>query len=203
MFWNLLYIMPRKAKVQAVPVEDKPEGLAVAMEAVEEKTDAEQLTDVINEVNATPDEVVEPALEVEAPVEAPVEVKPKAKRAPKAKAKAEAPPEVTLPPVPEAPPPSVEAEEVAAQVEPVGAKEDTKVACPDCGKQMSAKTLKYSRKCVTAKAVPASLGVRGDETTSRIVEIVEDEVEKRLNNRRAERVARREAIVERLMQSAF
>ena len=39
--------MPRKAKVQAVPVEDKPEGLAVAMETVEEKTDAEQLTDVI------------------------------------------------------------------------------------------------------------------------------------------------------------
>ena len=191
--------MPRKAKVQAVPVEDKPEGLAVAMEAVEEKTDAEQLTDAINEVNATADEVVEPAVEVEAPVE----VKPKAKRAPKAKAKAEAPPEVTPPPVPEAPPPSVEAEEVAAPPEPTGTKEDTKVACPDCGKQTSAKTLKHSHKCVTAKAVPASLGVRGDETTSRIVEIVEDEVEKRLNNRRAERVARREAIVERLMQSAF
>ena len=48
--------MPRKAKVQAAPVEQvdegKPEGLMVAREVVEEKTDAEQLTDVINEVKA-------------------------------------------------------------------------------------------------------------------------------------------------------
>ena len=188
--------MPRKAKVQAVPVEDKPEALAVAMEAIEEKTDAEQLTDVINEVNATADEVVEPVVEVEAPVE----VKPKAKRAPKAKAKAEAPPEVTPPLVPEAPPPSVEAEEVAAQVEPVGAKEDTKVACPDCGKQMSVKTLKYSHKCVTVKTAPASSGV---DTTNSIADIVEDEVERRLYHRRAERTARREAMVNKLLQHAF
>ena len=130
--------MPRKAKVQAVPVEQidegKPEGLMVAREVFEEKTDAEQFTDVINEVNAEADEVVEPPADV--PAEAPVEAKPKAKRAPKAKAKAEAPPEVTPPPVAEAPPPSPVAE---AKVE------EAKVACPDCGKQMSGKTLKYSR----------------------------------------------------------
>jgi hypothetical protein len=62
---------------------------------------------------------------------------------------------------------------------------------------MSAKTLKYSRKCTTAKAIPA-------ETTSRIVEIVEDEVEKRLSHRRAEkdcppRGHGREAHAERLL----
>ena len=136
-------------------------------------------------MNAEADEVVEPPADV--PVEAPVEAEPKAKREPKAKAKAEAPPEVTPPPVAEAPPPSPVAE---AKVEKV------KVACPDCGKQMSAKTLKHIHKCVIAKAVPV-------ETTSRIVEIVEDEVEKRLSHRRAERHTRREAMVEKLMQTAF
>ena len=181
--------MLRTAKVQAVPVdpvdEGQPEGLVVAREVVEEKTDTEQFTDGINEVNAKADEVVEPPVDV--PVEAPVEAKPKAKRAPKAKAKAEAPPEVTPPPVAEAPPPSPVAE---AKVE------EAKGACPDCGKQVSGKTSKYSHTCVTAKAVPV-------ETTSRNLEIVEDEVEKRLSHRRAERSARREAIVERLTQSAF
>jgi hypothetical protein len=184
--------MPRKAKVQAVPVDpvvedSQPEGLMVAREVVEEKTDAEQLTDVINEVKAEAEATVAPTPEVEVEAEAPVEAKPKAKRAPKAKAKAVAPVEDTPPPVVEAPPAIPVAE---AKVE------EAKVACPDCGKQMSAKTLKYSHKCSTAKAIPA-------ETTSRIVEIVEDEVEKRLSHRRAERIARREAMVEKLMQSAF
>ena len=73
--------------------------------------------------------------------------------------------------------------------------EVVKASCPDCGKQMSAKTLKYSHKCTTAKVAPI--------VTSRIVEIVEDEVEKRFYNRRAERAARREAVVEKLMLSAF
>ena len=58
--------MPRKAKVHAVPVEQgeesKPEGLVVAGD-VEVKTEAEQLTDVINEVKADAEEVVEPVVE--------------------------------------------------------------------------------------------------------------------------------------------
>ena len=170
--------MPRKAKVHAVPVEQgeesKPEGLVVAGD-VEVKTEAEQLTDVINEVKADAEEVVEPVVE---PVAEP-KAKPKAKA--KAKAKAEPPPEVTPEPVVEAAPALVE--------------EAAKASCPDCGKQMSAKTLKYSHKCTTAKVAPV--------VTSRIVEIVEDEVEKRFNNRRAERAARREAVVEKLMLSAF
>ena len=171
--------MPRKAKVHAVPVEQgeesKPEGLVVAGD-VEVKTEAEQLTDVINEVKADAEEVVEPV--VVAVVE---EVKPKAKPKAKAKAKAVPPPEVTPEPV---------VVEAAPAVDEVA-----KASCPDCGKQMSAKTLKYSHKCTTAKVAPV--------VTSRIVEIVEDEVEKRFNNRRAERTARREAVVEKLMLSAF
>ena len=173
--------MPRKAKVHAVPVEQgeesKQEGLVVAGD-VEVKTEAEQLTDVINEVKADAEEVVEPVAE---PVVEPVDVKPKAKPKAKAKAKPEPPPEVTPPPVVEAAPARVD--------------EAAKAACPDCGKQMSAKTLKYSHKCTTVKATPVA--------TSRIVEIVEDEVTKHLTNRRAERMAHREAVVEKLMQSAF
>ena len=129
--------MPRKAKVHAVPVEQgeesKPEGLVVAGD-VEVKTEAEQLTDVINEVKADAEEVVEPVVE---PVAEP-KAKPKAKA--KAKAKAEPPPEVTPEPVVEAAPALVE--------------EAAKASCPDCGKQMSAKTLKYSHKCTTAKVAP-------------------------------------------------
>ena len=178
--------MPRKAKVQAVPVEqaDQTEGLVVAGD-VEVKTEAEQLTDVINEVKAEVEEAVVPVVE---PV-----VEPKTKAKPKAKAKAKAvpPPEVTPEPVVVLTQgPSDQREPPAPVIEEVA-----KASCPDCGKQMSAKTLKYSHKCTTAKVAPV--------VTSRIVEIVEDEVEKRFYNRRAERAARREAVVEKLMLSAF
>ena len=183
--------MPRIAKVHAVPVEQgvesKPEGLSVVGD-VEVKTDAEQLTEVINEVKADAEEVVEPVVvltqkvaDQREPVVEPVEAKAKAKPKAKAKAKPEPPPEVMPPPLVEAAPARVD--------------EAAKAACPDCGKQMSAKTLKYSHKCTTAKATPVA--------TSRIVEIVEDEVTKHLTNRRAERMAHREAVVEKLMQSAF
>ena len=100
-----------------------------AREVVEEKTDAEQLTDVINEVKADAEATVAP-IEVEVEAEAPVAAQAKAKRAPKAKAKSEVPPEVTPPLVAEVPPPSPVEE----------AKTEVKTACPDCGKHMSAKT---------------------------------------------------------------
>ena len=179
--------MPRKAKVHAVPVEQgeesKPEGLSVTGD-VEVKTEAEQLTEVINEVKADAEEVVvltQKVADQREPVVEPVESKPKAKPKAKAKAKPEPPPEVTPPPVVEAAPARVD--------------EAAKAACPDCGKQMSAKTLKYSHKCTTVKATLVA--------TSRIVEIVEAEVAKHLTNRRAKRMAHREAVVEKLMQSAF
>ena len=43
--------MPRKAKITAVPVEQEQQG--VSEDPVEQKTDAEQMTDIINEVNTT------------------------------------------------------------------------------------------------------------------------------------------------------
>ena len=170
--WNKGRSPNRKGSLsQSLPKGSKTKG-----GGVEVKTEAEQLTDVINEVKADAEEVVEPV--VVAVVE---EVKPKAKPKAKAKAKAVPPPEVTPEPV---------VVEAAPAVDEVA-----KASCPDCGKQMSAKTLKYSHKCTTAKVAPV--------VTSRKVEIVEDEVEKRFYNRRAERAARREAVVEKLMLSAF
>ena len=44
--------MPRKAKITAVPVEQEQQG--VSEDPVEQKTDAEQMTDIINEVNTAP-----------------------------------------------------------------------------------------------------------------------------------------------------
>ena len=132
-------------------------------------------------MKADAEELVEPVVE---PV---VEPKPKAKPKAKAKAKVVPPPEVTPTPVVDQP--------VLTQGPSDQREEAAKASCPDCGKQMSAKTLKYSHKCTTAKVAPV--------VTSRIVEIVEDEVEKRFYNRRAERAARREAVVEKLMLSAF
>jgi len=177
--------MPRKAKVQAVPVEQADQGVEDQRGGVEVKTEAEQLTDVINEVKAEVEEAVVLTQKVadqrEPVVEPVVEPKPKAK--PKAKAKAKA-----------VPPHEVMPEPVVVEAAPA-VDEVAKASCPDCGKQMSAKTLKYSHKCTTAKVAPV--------VTSRIVEIVEDEVEKRFYNRRAERAARREAVVEKLMLSAF
>ena len=135
--------MQRKTRITATPVEEpQPEGLARAWTTNEQpeeaaKTDAEHMTDVINEVKVIDDT---PILTTEY---APPEPKPKAKakpRASKATAKMEelAVAEVT---------PTLD--EVAAVVElpQEDAKEDAKVDCPDCGKQLTAKTLKYSHAC--------------------------------------------------------
>ena len=128
--------MPRKPRITAVPVEQvqPEEGLVVARD---EKTDAEQMTEILQEVKEELREAVP---------DAPVVVKPKAKRASRAK------PPVGVPGTKEEPA-KEELKEEAKEEEPKEepkeeAKEehkgDDKVGCPDCGKQMSAKTLKYS-----------------------------------------------------------
>ncbi len=69
--------MPITAKAQAVPVEQEEsnrEGLAVAMDVPDEKTDAEQLTEVINEVNVS-NQILE--TKYVSPVKAPIETKSK------------------------------------------------------------------------------------------------------------------------------
>ena len=186
--------MPRKSKITAVPL-DKPEqeeGLARAWDQEAEtdaKTDAEQMTEIIQEVK----EVAEPA-----PVEEPVKEKAK-KATPKAKAKAEEPPA------------EVKVEEPVAEVKEEAkteAKSEAKVACPDCGKQMSAKTLKYSHvpNCTAKKQKNAENEPEegnADQNYHISAEIIENEVQRRLSCKRAERAARREEMVNRLMQNAF
>ena len=66
-------------------------------------------------------------------------------------------------------------------IEKVVAKDEAKgeatVACPGCGKQVSAETVRHSHKPGTAEAAPAN-------GNSRIAEIAQYEVEQRLSNRR-------------------
>ena len=194
--------MARKAKITAIPINKEEE---VAQQVDEEvKTEAQLMTEIINEVNApeglclVQDEEV-PVIEdqVETPV---VVAKAKAKRVSKAK------PIVTAAPVEHE---VVDAEVVDAEVvEPVVVepKVDAKVACPDCGKQMSAKTLKYSHgpNCSSKKQK------QGDEEESTKTDIVRNPLtEAILDNwketrcTRLARAVRRQEMVDRLIQNAF
>jgi ssDNA-binding Zn-finger/Zn-ribbon topoisomerase 1 len=195
--------MPRKARITAVPVEQEQQG--VSEDPVEQKTDAEQMTDIINEVNTTSqsdappsnaeEEVAEESLPDGGQTKGP---KPK----PKARAK-RAPsrgPSVRLKhnviePEPE-PEPEVQAELPVEEV-----KVDAKVECPDCGKMMSQKTLRYSHgpNCVAKKQKTMT----EDNLQSASDDWVEHEVQRRLYGRREERATRREAMVAKLVQNAF
>ena len=187
--------MPRKPRITAVPVEqavltDQKEGLIVATELSDEKTDAEQMTEIIREVQEE-----EPQ---EAVPDAPVAAKAKAKRASRAKPKEEPIKEEPLEVEPE------EEQILTEQVPNEEARIDDKVACPDCGKQMSAKTLKYSHvaNCVTKK--PKTKKEKNEEEQPNIQEITEELIEHHLRTRsRAARALRREAMMNNLVQSAF
>ena len=117
---------PRKSKVTAVPV-DAP---ASESASAEPNTDAQAMSEVISEIKA------EPVVEAE-PVPEPVVSKPW--RQPRKKA---------VEPVPEPEPveessASEQADEPKGMLHP-GAAVREKVVCDNCGKSMTAKTLKYS-----------------------------------------------------------
>ena len=183
--------MPRKAKITAVPVEQEQQG--VSEDTTELKTDAEQMTDIINEVNTT-----ETILQSEYEPTTPVVPKAKAKRAPsRGPSVRSLKTPVEKPKVIE---PEVEVEvEVTLPAEEV--KVEAKVECPDCGKMMSQKTLRYSHgpNCVSKKQKTRT----EDNTQSVSDDWVEHEVQRRLYGRREERATRREAMVAKLIQSAF
>ena len=179
--------MPRKPRITAVPVEQvqPEEGLVVARDVPDEKTDAEQMTEILQEVKEEPREAVS---------EAPVVVKPKAKRASRAKPKEE----------------PLEAEPIEEQILTQEPKEeariDDKVACPDCGKQMSAKTLKYSHgpNCSSKKPKTNTDKKEEQRPTIQREEITEELIERHIRTRqRAERATRREMMMNNLVQSAF
>ena len=188
--------MPRKPRITAVPVE-QPEGLMVATDLPEEKTDAEQMTEILQEVQQEPKEEQQEAVS-----DAPVAAKAKAKRASRAKPKEE--------PIKEEP---LEDEtlitiKVADQMEQEPkeeAKIDDKVACPDCGKQMSAKTLKYSHvaNCVTKKQKQKQEEREEQQPIIQRQPMYPDVFTQGLRDQRVSRAARREAMVQKLVQQAF
>ena len=181
--------MPRKPRITAVPVE-QPEGLMVATELPKEKTDAEQMTEILQEVQQEPKE--EPKETVS---DAPGEVKPKAKRASRAKPKEQSIKETVK-----------EEPKEELKEEPKG---EDKVACPDCGKQMSAKTLKYSHgpNCSSKKPKTNTDKKEEQRPTIQREEITEELIERHIRTRqraeRAERATRREMMMNNLMQEAF
>jgi ssDNA-binding Zn-finger/Zn-ribbon topoisomerase 1 len=91
--------------------------------------------------------------------------------------------------------------EVPAELPVEEVKVDAKVKCPDCGKMMSQKTLRYSHgpNCVAKKQKTMT----EDNLQSASDDWVEHEVQRRLYGRREERATRREAMVAKLVQNAF
>ena len=194
--------MPRKPRITAVPVEQvqPEEGLMIARDVPDEKTDAEQMTDIIQEVKEEPKADIEQVL-FEVPFVTPVLPvieKLKAKRASRAK------PILTLQV-------SDQREEEPGKEEPKKelkeeARIDDQVACPDCGKQMSAKTLKYSHvaNCVTKKQKTKTEKTDEQQYPTQVGEITEDLIEHHIRTRsRAARALRRETMMNNLVQSAF
>jgi len=181
--------MPRKPKITAVPVEAPvEEGLAKAW-GDEVKTDAQEMTELVNEIKVDDEPAVTDEVE-STPVAKP---KARAKRAPKKPVEVE--------PVVE-PEPAEEPQQVEQEPDDGNwTKVESKVACPDCGKQMSAKTLKHSHgpNCPAKKQKQSPR----EFSPSVIEEVIENEVQKRLNNSRALRAACRQEMVEKLIQNVF
>jgi hypothetical protein len=77
-----------------------------------------------------------------------------------------------------------------------------KVSCPDCGKELSAKTLKYSHAptCVTKKKQTDEQPTAAPTISE---ELLEDLAQKHSTNVRKERLARKRAMMEKLVSGAF
>ena len=192
--------MGRKAKITAIPI-NKEEDVSQQVHDDEVKNDAQHMTDIINEVNAP---VLAHSVE-EDQIDTPIVVtKAKAKRASKAKPAVVVEPEVEV---------TASLDEVEAVVTlplPGELKVDTKVACPDCGKQMSAKTLKYSHgpNCSAKKQKQWVEDQRDDEESqpnivrNPLTETILDNWKETRCTRLA-RAVRRQEMVDRLIQNAF
>ena len=188
----------KSSKITAVPVDHPEEGLARAWVTSpvgdeEQQTEAQEMTEIINEVKDMPAEQADEPVDVDEPVAA--EPKAKPKRAPKPK-----------PSITEVAP---ALNEITVTVDiPTEAKADAtvsqKVSCPDCGKQMSAKTLKYSHvpNCPAKKQKEANedMPVASSTITD---EMIEQEIEKRMANKRVERLNKRQKDLEKLVAGAF
>ena len=202
--------MGRKAKITAIPI-NKEEDVSQQVHDDEVKNVAQHMTDIINEVNAPvlahsveEDQIDTPAAPSLAGMQPVVVTKAKAKRASKAKPAVVVEPEVEV---------TASLDEVEAVVTlplPGELKVDTKVACPDCGKQMSAKTLKYSHgpNCSAKKQKQWVEDQRDDEESqpnivrNPLTETILDNWKETRCTRLA-RAVRRQEMVDRLIQNAF
>ena len=199
--------MGRKANITAIPI-NKEEDVSQQVHDDEVKNDAQHMTDIINEVNtpvlthSVEDQIETPAAPSLAGMQPVVETKAKAKRASKAKPAVVVEPEVEV---------TASLDEVEAVITlplPEELKVDTKVACPDCGKQMSAKTLKYSHgpNC-SSKKQKTNTDQKEEESQPNIVRnpLTEALLDhwKEQKCTRAARAVRRQEMVEKLMQNAF
>lgn len=210
--------MPRKAKITAVPIDAQPDQTLEQVDAQEPKTEAEKMTDVINEVN-----VIESTLSNEDESSIQKAPKARAKRASKKEAVMTEPEVEATSSFDE-----VQAEVVMPKQEPYV---EPKVACPDCGKKMSAKTLKYSHgpNCVihkqkqsredeeyakmshTAKQLAQEVGGESGASALHAIGMLDSlnnlsshDIKQHIQTRaRAERATRREAMVANLVKNAF
>ena len=202
--------MPRKAKIVAVPVDAPVEETFEQVAAPEDKTDAEEMTNVINEIKTVPEPVVETVAE---PV-----AEPKPKRAPRARAPSrKRVKELDAEFVAVEPTIEETTVEVTVPEEKPAAVVKDKVACPDCGKEMSAKTLKYSHapNCVIKKKQSEEQYEPREAKSSALPpvaptvseELIEELVQKRWDNMsknlRQERLARKQAMMDKLISGAF
>lgn len=204
--------MPRKSKVIAV-------SLDKGVEEEKPKTEAEQMTALVNEVKAeepTVEMIGEPVLPISEEDEKLVVVKKtRAKRGtskepvkesvpeatptkkPRAKRASRTPPPVETVSVPEVP-----VVESVSVPEASVSKAKEKVACPGCGKEMSAKTLKYNHvhSCRASKGADAN-----PEPNAQTIpeEVIEQEVQKRIQNNRKAKLDQRRQAFESLIVNAF
>jgi hypothetical protein len=149
------------------------------------------MTEIIQEVKEEPNTEEQK----EAVSDAPVVAKPKAKRASRAKPKEE--------PAKEEPAKEEQKEEPKKEEPKEEPKGEDKVDCPDCGKQMSAKTLKYSHGPNCSSKKPNKKADERQPTIQR-EEITEELIEHHIRTRtRADRALRRETMMNKLMQTAF
>ena len=189
--------MSKRSTITAIPI-DQPEGLIVAQMTKDEfagepTTDAQEMSELTTEVNTGQHDKQDAELDqvedlVIVQEDAP---KAKAKRAPQ---KSKVVEDLVVNVI-------STHDEVVAEVEVPNVKSEQKVSCPDCGKHMSAKTLKYSHapNCVVKKtATPSAI-----QRESISDEIIEQEIEQRMTNKRSERMAKRQKDLEKLIAGAL
>jgi hypothetical protein len=188
--------MPAK-KIKVIPLDT---SVAEPSVETEQHPEATGMNEIMNEIKSENTSLDETAVEVPLPEEESVPVtepKPKAKRKPREPKK-----EAVAETVPESLPEPEPVQDVKTeQVEKPKADKET---CPDCGKLVSAKTLKYSHKanCKANKEQPTI--TRAEPLTEDVAQdMVHNEVLNRMADARAARMQKKLDRFAKLTSQAF